>query len=134
MNIPVKFNGPYSVTINATDYGVVNSLASKEFFIKYLVCQRAYLNDLLHLNRVVTLNDVYKRLRMEETENGNLIGWSLDNPNSDRYVDFDLDSGKLYEFMHRDSMELTMDFNVDGQLSEDDLITHALNMQNKGEQ
>lgn len=129
MNVPVKFNGLYSVTINAEDYGVVNSLASKEYFIKYLLCQRAFLNDLLHLNKVVTLNDVYESLRIEKIENGDLIGWSLYNPNSDRYVDFDLDSNKLYEFMHRDSMELTISFNVDGQLSEDDL-----NMKNKGEQ
>ena len=125
----------YAATIDVTKYGTINNVESKDRYIRTLVCTRAFLNNLLHANSVVTLNQAYKALGLDEVTHGYVVGWSLNIPNSDRYIDFYIQPSNLQNFIHGDSMELTVDFNVDGGLSTDDLISYTYISHNlKGEQ
>lgn len=117
--------GQYAVTIDAAKFGVTKDADSKRNFIMFLVCQKGLLNDFLHAYRVVPLCEVYKLLKVEHHEMSSMIGWSMNNPNSDKYIDIGLEPKKLEDFLHGDGMELTLDFNVDGLLSEKDLAIYC---------
>ena len=116
----------YAAAIDTAKFGVKNNMESKELYIRtVLLCNRAFLNDLLHVNSVVTLNQAYRALGIDEVIHGDVVGWSLNNPNSDRFIDFYIQPSNLQNFIHGDSMELTVDFNVDGMFSSKDLTTYT---------
>lgn len=115
----------YAVTIDTTKFGVTKDSDSKRNFIMFLVCQKGLLNDFLHAYGVVPLCEAYKLLEVEGDEMSSMVGWSMNNPDSDKYIDIDLEPTKLEDFLHGDGMELTLDFNVDGLLSEEDLAIYC---------
>ena len=53
-----------------------------------LRCEEQYLNDMFVAQRYVFLNDMYRRLGMPETVEGQQVGWVYDpeKPNGDNYI------------------------------------------------
>ena len=115
----------YAITIDTAKFGVTKDIDSKRNFIMFLVCQKSLLNDFLHAYGVVPLCEAYKLLKVEGDEMSSMVGWSMRNPYSDKYIDIGLEPKKLEDFLHGDGMELTLDFNVDGLLSEEDLAVYC---------
>jgi Family of unknown function (DUF6353) len=84
------------------------------FFIQ---SRQNHANDLLRLNGVVFLNDVYDLLDMERSEAGQIVGWVKDG-SGDGYIDFGVwnagvHSGKEW-LIHGHKDGVMLDFNVDG--------------------
>lgn len=80
--------------------------------------EQAYANDLLRINKVLFLNEVYDRLGIPKTKTGQLVGWVYNpenNTEGDNYVDFrvqdlayEKEDGSGYD------IKQLLDFNVDG--------------------
>lgn len=90
----------------------------------FLMGQQAYFNDILFLEGVVFLNDVYKALGFPVTKEGQLVGWINRSPKQlkeekrDGYISFglfDIDSPRTArEFVNEVNPSVLLDFNVDG--------------------
>lgn len=95
----------------------------------FLRCEQNYANDLLKSRGHLFLNDVYERLGMDKTPEGQHVGWIYD-PNSeekrDGYVDFgmydtyrdrpDYMREKCRDFLEGHEPVILLDFNVDGDI------------------
>lgn len=76
--------------------------------------QERYCNDLLHAKGYVFLNDVYRRLGLDETEAGQHVGWTMDGT-GDGFISFGMYDGKNKEaFINGYEASILLDFNVDG--------------------
>jgi hypothetical protein len=84
------------------------------FFIQ---SRQNHANDLLRLNGVVFLNDVYDLLGMERSEAGQIVGWVSDGE-GDGYIDFGIWNAGVYSgkewLVHGHQDGIILDFNVDG--------------------
>lgn len=88
-----------------------------------LIGEQSWANDLLKRRGWLTLNEVYERLGLEPSDSGMIVGWHMDNPNGDHYVDFNIDAAYL-DPRFKDYIEvggfrrkIVLDFNVDGDIS-----------------
>lgn len=77
----------------------------------------AQMNNKLHAEGFLFLNEVYEALGIKRTSEGAVVGWVLDGGNSDNFVDFGCFDGSRSEF--RDFVNgwnsaILLDFNVDG--------------------
>lgn len=81
-----------------------------------LINTEAVFNELLHRKGYVYLNEVYRSLGYEETKAGQVVGWHLEAPGSDRNISFGLDNEATDEMIRRNIWML--DFNVDGSIWE----------------
>lgn len=61
---------------------------SHDLNLMTLRCEEQYLNDMLIAQQYVFLNDMYRRLGMPETVEGQQVGWVYDpkKPNGDNYI------------------------------------------------
>ena len=76
-----------------------------------------YLNNKLQAQGYLFLNDVYRELGFEPTKAGQIVGWTLNNPNGDGYIDFGLDRNinkQKAEFINGLERSVILDFNPDG--------------------
>lgn len=89
-----------------------------EYSLFFLKSQQNYVNDLLRVRGWVTLNEVYDRLGFEQTKDGMVIGWVLDNKDGDGKIDFGIwdsnDMHRVVDFMNDKHGELYLNFNFDG--------------------
>lgn len=91
-----------------------------EFNLVFLRAKEKYFTDYLRAKGYVLLNEVYRELGIPETQAGAVVGWSIDAPNSDGYVDFGIyDQDRKYAasqraFVNGDERSILLDFNVDG--------------------
>ena len=83
--------------------------------------QENYLNDLLRVNKIVYLNDVYRELGFKPSKAGAVVGWVYDKDGdegdnyiriSKQWVDVPTESVITGEVMYE--KKLLLDFNVDG--------------------
>lgn len=63
--------------------------------ISHLEAVQQYLNDVLHINKIVTLNDVYDELRFDRTKAGQMVGWVL-GEKGDGYIDLRINENFAY--------------------------------------
>lgn len=85
----------------------------------WLECQQNYLNDKLHANGHVFLNEVYDTLRLPRSKAGAVVGWVRDN--GDNFIDFgitDISRESSRNFINGNSDSIILDFNVDGLIFE----------------
>lgn len=82
----------------------------------FLKSAMQYLNDKLRAEGYVFLNDVYEYLGIERTLAGQSVGWILDNPKGDGFINFGAMS--IYESCEGGYGDhprpILLDFNVDG--------------------
>ena len=60
------------------------------------------------------LNDVYKRLGLQQTTAGQIVGWMWNSEEGDNFVDFGFEGPHNEAFFNDDINEVWLDFNVDG--------------------
>lgn len=95
-------------------YAGTDLFSSREMNIMTLTAIEMNLNDLLYAreNHTVFLNDFYDMAGFKRTEAGQQVGWSLNNPNSDKRISLGLDKYPLELNYQRGS--ILIDPNVDG--------------------
>ena len=72
-------------------------------------------NDRLRLQGYLFLNDVYDRLGLPATYEGQIVGWMAEG-NGDGFVDFGVFDCENYEDARYDSNAFDLNFNVDGDI------------------
>lgn len=86
-----------------------------QFFIR---SQQDYANDMLRAYGHLFLNDVYRMLGLEPTQEGQLVGWVRNNPRGgDNYIDFGVFENDMFiaqQWVSGDERSILLDFNVDG--------------------
>lgn len=88
-----------------------SSAAQNKYFLR---ATQTYFNDLLNRRGFLFLNEVYSHLGLDETPEGQLMGWIRDK---DSYVDFGIFDGKTEAsraFINENEASVLLDFNVDG--------------------
>jgi len=88
-----------------------------EYNLTFLRCQQNYANEKLQAKGYLFLNDVYDALGLERSRAGQVVGWVLDGPNSDGFIDFGIWDGgnpKARDFVNGREGSILLDFNVDG--------------------
>lgn len=114
----VNYLDPSSISQYARffDDGSVNWVDDAELNLIFLKSQQNYMNDLLHANGHLFLNEVYDALGIPRTKAGAVVGWVMQKGN-DNFVDFG-----IYSIYNQDAMDfvngyeksILLDFNVDG--------------------
>lgn len=99
------------------DEGSPNWDKRSGYNLMFLRSIQAQMNNKLHAEGFVFLNEVYEALGLKRTSEGAVVGWVLDGGNSDNYIDFGCWDGSKQEF--RDFVNgwnsaILLDFNVDG--------------------
>lgn len=99
------------------DEGSPNWDKRSGYNLMFLRSIQAQMNNKLHAEGYVFLNEVYEALGIKRTSEGQQVGWVLDGGNSDNYIDFGCFDGTKQEF--RDFVNgwnsaILLDFNVDG--------------------
>lgn len=80
----------------------------------FITNQERYLNDRLHVQGHVFLNEAYDVLGLDRTQAGQIVGWTLDGE-GDGYISFGMYDGKNAEaFINGYEASILLDFNVDG--------------------
>lgn len=90
-----------------------NKEASYNFH--FLKCQQSYMNDKLHANGHVFLNEVYDSIGVPRTPEGQLVGWVLGK--GDDFIDFglfDREKQQVRDFVNGYERSILLDFNVAG--------------------
>lgn len=85
--------------------------------LAFLKDTQCWFNDKLRVNGVVFLNEVYDVLGFPRTSEGQLVGWVLNGPDSDNYIDFgiyNLENQANRDFINGYDTGIFLDFNVDG--------------------
>lgn len=90
---------------------------TSEYNHTFLKTQERFANDKLQANGYLFLNEVYESLGIPRTQAGQIVGWKIDNPNSDGFVSFGIEN--IFDTNSRafvNGMEpvVFLDFNVDG--------------------
>lgn len=80
----------------------------------FLTVQQTYLNHRLHAYGHVFLNEVYDALGLERSKAGAMVGWVIDGPNSDNFIDFGLFEVDNIRAINNMERTFLLDFNVDG--------------------
>lgn len=86
----------------------------------FLIGAERFANDRLQANGRLYLNEVYKLLGFEPSEEGQIVGWVLDYSEdscNDNYVDFgmfDLENPNVNAFVNEEERSVLLNFNVDG--------------------
>lgn len=94
-----------------------------EYNLMFLQAEQNYANDLLKSQGYLFLNDVYKRLGLDTTKAGQVVGWIYDKngpiDDHDNYVDFGIftnDRERTRAFVNGHERSILLDFNVDGNI------------------
>lgn len=106
---------PYAVEFDSTNLNWQQHPSYNAFFLRMV---QNHANDQLRSKGHLFLNDVYRELGLDDTEEGAVVGWLWGSKDSDGYVDFgiweDGNLEKFREFMQGKNGSLMLDFNVDG--------------------
>ncbi len=92
-----------------------------EYNLMYLRTEESYANDRLKARGYLFLNEVYDRLGIPPTKEGQVVGWIYDekNPIGDNFVDFgiyNVNREKNRDFVNGYENVILLDFNVDGNI------------------
>lgn len=87
--------------------------SSYEFNEYFLRCQQNYVNDRLNIVGHVFLNEVYDRLGLKRSKEGQVIGW-IKKGRGDGYIDFNITSPMNELNRKKPEQPWYLDFNVDG--------------------
>lgn len=116
-------DNPYTLWFDShcEEYNVKDD--ANMFFLR--VNQRT-MNDQLQAHGYVFLNDVLKALGAPLTKAGQVIGWSLDNPKGDGYIDFRIE--EVWRPIGGDPKNgrekaILLNFNADGDIIHNDAVT-----------
>lgn len=103
----MKALSKYAKIFDETNIYWSNEVTHNEMFLRL---QQIYANDLLHSEKTIFLNDMYKKLGLSKTKDGCVVGWHYDeeNPIGDNEI--------LFEFEQIPDRPncFVIDFNVDG--------------------
>lgn len=106
---------PYSVVFDRTN---LNWNEHPSYNAIFLRMTQNHLNDQLRAKGHLFLNDAYRELGFDDTEEGAVTGWVWGSENGDDFVDLGCWEGRDLErftrFMQGDEGSLLLDFNVDG--------------------
>lgn len=83
----------------------------------FLIAQQNYWNNMLTARGHVFLNEVYESLGFDHSQQGAVVGWTLDPNEGDGYIDFGFMDGrkdKARQFVNGIEGAIFLDFNVDG--------------------
>lgn len=100
------------------DEGNENWKGDPEYNLLFLKNMQNWMNDKLHKQGYLFLNDVYDSLGFERTAEGQLVGWWMGKElGGDLHVDFNIynaDSIRARDFVNGLEASILLDFNVDG--------------------
>lgn len=106
---------PYAVVFDASNPNFQNTPEYNIFFLRMV---QNHLNDRLRAKGHVFLNDAYRELGMEDTEEGAVTGWLWDRETGDGYIDFGIWTDRnlegIKDFRRGPEGSYLLDFNVDG--------------------
>lgn len=116
--IKTKLVSPDAATIYARffDESNANWGPSSESNMMFLRTNQIYLNDRLHANGHIFLNEVYDQLGIPRSKAGAVVGWVI-SKDGDNYIDFgifDADNDRKRAFVNGHEYSILLDFNVDG--------------------
>lgn len=83
--------------------------------ISTLRSEECWANDRLQLQGYLFLNDVYDRLGLPRTKEGQIVGWSAKG-DGDGYVSFGMVDCNTYDDVRYDDNAFDLEFNVDGDI------------------
>ncbi len=113
-----KYQGePVSTDIYKSRFDRYSSVWEKDKFQNEstLRGEQNWANDKLRLQGYLFLNDVYDRLGLPPTYEGQIVGW-LAEGDGDGFVDFGIFDCENYEDFRYDSNAFELNFNVDGDI------------------
>lgn len=99
-----------------------------EYNLQFIRNVQNQCNDLLRARGHVFLNEVYDRLGLPRTKAGQVVGWISDyseEATGDNYIDFGLfntQRPKAMDFVNGYESVVLLDFNVDGNIWDDDFV------------
>ena len=102
-----RFFDKYNPNWNSANWGLN---------VHFLKVRQTWLNDKLRAKGFVTLNEVYKELGFEETNEGLVLGWVLDRQGGN-FIDFgiwDPKNESARSFVNGDADAVLLQFNHDG--------------------
>lgn len=108
-----------SVYARCFDEGCYGWQKSAEYNLTFLKHAMQYANDMLKNKGHVFLNEIYDMLGIPRSKAGQIVGWRLNGPNSDNFIDFDLDAPRNANFINGKTNVVLLDFNVDGPILDD---------------
>lgn len=114
-------NPTYSPFARIYDDGCKGWSKDPETSKDFLLDQQRYANMKLKEEGVVWLNDVYKMLGFPMSKAGQEVGWVLDNPDGDGFIDFGIFNAQIREnadFVNGLERVIILDFNVDGYIND----------------
>lgn len=88
-----------------------------ELNLVFLRNAQSWFNDRLREKGNVFLNEVYDYLGLPRTKEGAVVGWVINGPDSDNYIDFgiySLENQAKRDFINGYEPNVFLDFNVDG--------------------
>ena len=107
--VPSQFS-PYARCFDQTN---PNWEPSAEMNKYWVMCVQEQLQHRLNTKGYVFLNEVYRRLGMEESKAGNVVGWHLASK-GDHYIDLGLFQNQSLPFMNGEEHSVWIDPNVNG--------------------
>lgn len=92
-----------------------------EYNLMFLRAEQDYATDRLRAKGFLSLNEVYERLDIPTTKEGQIVGWvyNPDDPVGDNYVDFgiyQINREENHRFVNGYEPTILLDFNIDGNL------------------
>lgn len=118
--VPANPDGPHDFVFSKENSKYFDD--DHSYNMMFLRAQEAYANDKLRATGRVFLNELFRALGMEETKDGQILGWVYDkeNPVGDNWVDFGIyecvceDENQDPDSENRHKKAILLDFNVDG--------------------
>jgi len=114
----VQVDDKPSIYARFFDEGCQSWQPEPEYNLFFIQCQQQYLNDRLHANGHVFLNEAYDLLGIPRSKEGAVVGWIRTKDGStDNYVDFGVFDGTTStarDFVNGYNGSILLDFNVDG--------------------
>lgn len=112
----IKVVDPNGMSVYARCFDATSQNWTKDAEINrlFIQCQQNYWNDVLRARGHVFLNEVYDTLGFERSQAGAVVGWVLDGPSSDNYIDFGMFEASNAQFINGLERSVWLDFNVDG--------------------
>lgn len=116
-----KSKDEFSQYARIFDNGCPGWTKDAEYNLAFLKQQQDYLNEQLKARGYLFLNEVYERLGIPKTKDGQVVGWiyNTENPIGDNFVSFGLDNLNnqiVSDFVNGYERNVMLDFNVDGNI------------------
>lgn len=119
----VKVADPNTTSLYSTYFDETTSVYANQnwdYNMTLLKAQQNVCNQLLQSKGIVTLNEVYSAIGMEETKAGMVVGWLYskdeEKATGDNYIDFGIGDTYIDNKEGGCKRVITLDFNVDGNI------------------